>query len=133
MGLSKAAKGEAVRVTIREANGAGLTGKQLQAALDYTESQVQSGLVVVRDVLALDHGTPLTWNSRDGYQFAKDASVWIKYERAFFRAEAKRIKRMLTGTIEPHKALLPDDDWINHVAQQLGGFQGALALLGHEN
>ncbi|GLY08570.1 hypothetical protein Acsp01_89490 [Actinoplanes sp. NBRC 101535] len=83
--------GDLVRVALMEARPAGLTTRQLVTATELSAYQVQSGLRFLREVLAAQNLTPLTWTRRDGYQLSTDPADWIAYERACVRIELTRV------------------------------------------
>ena len=88
--------------------------------------QIQSGIRFLREVLAAQNLTRLTWTRADGYQLSAD---WIAYERACVRTELTRIARLLSSTVIPHAQKLPDDEWVQLVLGQLTGVKSALGLL----
>lgn len=100
--------GDLVRVALMEARPAGLTTRQLVTATELSAYQVQSGLRFLREVLAAQNLTPLTWTRRDGYQLSTDPADWIAYERACVRTELTRIARLLSSTVIPHAQKLPE-------------------------
>jgi hypothetical protein len=113
--------GDLVRVASMEARPAGLTTRQLVTATELSPYQVQSGLRFVREVLAAENLTPLTWTRRDGYQLSQDPAEWIAYERACVRIELTRIARLLSSSVIPHAQKLPDNEWVQLVLGQLTG------------
>lgn len=121
--------GDLVRVALMEARPPGLTARQLVTATELSAYQVQSGLRFVREVLAAENLTPLTWTRRDGYQLSTEPADWIAYERACVRTELTRIARLLSSTVVPHAQRLPDDEWVQLVLGQLTGVKSALGLL----
>jgi hypothetical protein len=121
--------GDLVRVALMEARPAGLTTRQLVTATELSPYQVQSGLRFVREVLAAENLTPLTWTRRDGYQLSQDPAEWIAYERACVRIELTRIARLLSSSVIPHAQKLPDNEWVQLVLGQLTGVKSALGLL----
>jgi hypothetical protein len=121
--------GDLVRVALMEARPAGLSTRQLVAATELSAYQVQSGLRFLREVLAAQNLTPLTWTRRDGYQLSTDPADWIAYERSCVRIELTRISRFLSSTVIPHAQKLPDDEWVQLVLGQLTGVKSALGLL----
>ncbi|ROP34475.1 hypothetical protein [Couchioplanes caeruleus] len=98
-------------------------------ATELSAYQVRAGVTYLRDVAAAEHMTPLTWSRRDGYRFSAEPGDWIAYERACVRTELTRIARLISATVEPHAARLPDDDWVQLVLGQLTGVKSALGLL----
>jgi hypothetical protein len=54
---------------------------------------------------------------------------WIEYEKKQFRLILGRFTRMITGTLDPHLARYPDDDWAQVAAAQLTGVRAPLAQL----
>lgn len=121
--------GDLVRVALMEARPAGLTGRQLATATELSPYQVQSGLRFVREVLAAENMTPLTWTRSDGYKLSNDPAEWTAYERACVRTELTRIGRLLSSSVIPHAQKIPDDEWVQLVLGQLTGVKSALGLL----
>lgn len=129
MGLPPNVSGDAVRVALMEARPAGLTTRQLVTATEMSAYQVQSGIRFLRDTLAAENLTPLTWTRTDGYRFSDDPADWIAYERACVRVELTRVARLLSSSVIPHAQRLPDDEWVQLVLGQLTGVKSALGLL----
>jgi hypothetical protein len=121
--------GDLVRVALMEARPAGLSTRQLVTATEMSAYQVQSGLRFLREVLAAENLTPLTWTRAEGYRLSTDPADWIAYERACVRTELTRLARLLSSTVIPHAQKLPDDEWVQLVLGQLTGVKSALGLL----
>ena len=121
--------GEAVWSALMEARPAGLTLAQLALATRLGHSQVRRGLLHIKEIAALEHETPLTWSQQGGYQLSGESEDWIRYERAQFRMELTRISRLLSGTIAPHAAARPEDEFARLLLDQLGGVKASLTLL----
>lgn len=121
--------GDLVRVALMEARPAGLQTRQLVAATRLTPSQVARGVRHLRDVGAAEHLTPIIWRRRDGYLFSDEPADWIEYEKQQFRQILGRLTRMITGTLDPHLARYPDDEWAQLAAAQLTGVRATLAQL----
>ncbi|MGW7314721.1 hypothetical protein [Streptomyces sp. NPDC054865] len=121
--------GDLVRVSLMEARPAGLTTRQLAAATRLKKSQVTRGIRHLRDVGAAEHLTPIVWRPRDGYMFSDDPADWIEYEKKQFRQVLTRLTRMITGTLDPHLARHPDDEWAQLAVAQLTGVRATLAQL----
>jgi len=101
----------------------------LQLATRLGLSQVRRGLMHIKEIAALEHETPLTWSREVGYQLSGECEDWIRYERAQFRMELTRISRLLSGTIAPHAAARPEDEFARLLLDQLGGVKASLTLL----
>ncbi|MFI6084210.1 hypothetical protein ACIBBB_25065 [Streptomyces sp. NPDC051217] len=121
--------GDLVRVSLMEARPAGLHTRQLISATRLTKSQVARGIRHLRDVGAAEHLTPVIWRHRDGYKFSDDPADWIEYEKKQFRQILGRLTRMITGTLDPHLARYPDDEWAQLASAQLTGVRATLAQL----
>ncbi|CAM5554327.1 RacP protein OS=Streptomyces fumanus OX=67302 GN=GCM10018772_61450 PE=4 SV=1 [Streptomyces fumanus] len=122
--------GDLVRVALMEARPAGLNTRQLITATSLTKSQVTRGIRHLRDVGAAEHHlTPIIWRRRDGYLFSDEPADWIEYEKKQFRLILGRLTRMITGTLDPHLARYPDDEWAQLASAQLTGVRATLAQL----
>lgn len=121
--------GDLVRAALMEARPAGLQTRQLIAATRLTRSQVERGIRHLRDVGAAEHLTPIIWRQRDGYLFSDDPADWIEYEKRQFLEILHRLTRMITGTLDPHLARHPDDEWAQMAIAQLTGVRATLAQL----
>ncbi|MFG3296589.1 hypothetical protein ACGF3G_48395 [Streptomyces sp. NPDC048179] len=121
--------GDLVRVALMEARPAGLHTYQLMAATRLTRSQVGRGIRHVRDVVAAEDLTPITWTRRDGFMFSDDPADWIEYDKRQFRQILGRLTRVITGTLDPHLARYPDDEWAQLATAQLTGVRATLAQL----
>lgn len=108
----------------------GFTGKSpVVAATRPTPSQVARGVRHRRDVGAAEHLTPIIWRRRDGYLFSDEPADWIAYEKKQFRLVLGRLTRLITGTLDPHLARYPDDEWAQLASAQLTGVRATLAQL----
>ncbi|WP_235215212.1 hypothetical protein [Phaeacidiphilus oryzae] len=121
--------GDLVCTALMEARPAGLHTVQLVAATRLKKSQVQRGIRHLRDVVAAEHLTPITWRRKDGYMFSDDPVDWIDYEKRQLAQLLGRLTRMITGTLDPHLARCPDDEWAQLVDAQLTGVRATLAQL----
>ncbi|MFG2030505.1 hypothetical protein [Streptomyces alfalfae] len=121
--------GDLARVALMEARPAGLHTVQLVAATRLKKSQVQRGIRHLRDVGAAENLTPIIWRRKDGYMFSDDPADWIEYEKKQLAQVLGRLTRMITGTLAPHLARCPDDEWAQLVAAQLTGVSATLAQL----
>ncbi|MGW6753129.1 hypothetical protein [Streptomyces sp. NPDC055006] len=121
--------GDLVRVALMEARPAGLQTRQLITATRLTKYQVERGIRHLRDVGAAEHLTPIIWRRRDGYLFSDDPADWIEYEKKQFCLILGRLTRMITGTLDPHLARYPDDEWAQPASAQLTGVRATLAQL----
>ncbi|MFI8930565.1 hypothetical protein ACIG3E_23145 [Streptomyces sp. NPDC053474] len=121
--------GDLVRVALMEARPAGLHTYQLMSATRLTRSQVSRGIRHLRDVGAAEHLTPIIWRRKDGYMFSDDPADWIEYEKKQLAQILGRLARMITGTLAPHLARYPDDEWAQLVTDQLTGVRSTLAQL----
>ncbi|MDQ0904093.1 hypothetical protein QFZ22_000078 [Streptomyces canus] len=54
--------------------------------------------------------------------FPDDPADWIEYDERQFRQTLGRRTRLITGTLDPHLARYPDDEWA-----QLTGVRATLA------
>ncbi|MFD7079991.1 hypothetical protein [Streptomyces sp. NPDC059918] len=114
--------GDLVRVALMEARPAGLQTRQRVAATRLTPSQVARGVRHLRDVGPAEHLTPIIWRRRDGYLFSDEPAERIEYEKKHFQLIPGRLTRMITGTLDPHLARYPDDEWAQLAsAQPTGG------------
>lgn len=75
------------------------------------------------------HLTPLIWDRREGYRFSDEPADWIVYEQAQFHAELTRITRLITATVAPHAAARPEDEFAQHLLDQLTGIKAALSMM----
>lgn len=92
-------------------------------------NQVSVGLTWVRDVAAGEHTTPVTWTREHGYQLAPDADICRAYEHAQLRSKLVGLTRLARGTIGPHAALDPDDEWVRRAAHIVTATCDSLELL----
>ncbi|MEU7584605.1 hypothetical protein AB0B50_44330 [Streptomyces sp. NPDC041068] len=58
-----------------------------------------------------------------------DPADWIEYEKKQLAQILGRLTRMITGTLDPHLARYPDDEWAHLVTDQLTGVRCTLAQL----
>jgi hypothetical protein len=121
--------GDLVRASLIEARPAGLHTRQLVAATRLKKSQVVRGVRQIRDVAAAEHLTPIIYTRKDGYLFSGDPADWIEYEKRQFREILGRLTRMITGTLDPHLARCPADEWAQLAVAQLTGVRATLAQL----
>lgn len=121
--------GDLVRAALMEARPAGLHTRQLVAATRLTPSKVTRGIEHLRDIGAAEHLTPIIWRRRDGYMFSDEPADWIEYEKKQFAQILHRLTRVITGTLDPHLARHPDDEWANLAVAQLTGVRATLAQL----
>lgn len=121
--------GDLVRVALMEARPSGLKTRQLVAATRLSPGQVARGMRHVRDVAAAEHLTPIIWTWREGYMFSDDPADWIAYEKKQFKQLVGRLTRVITGTLDPHLARYPDDEWAQLATAQLMGVRATLAQL----
>jgi hypothetical protein len=128
-GLPSHVCGEQVRVALLEARPAGLTSKQLVAATGLSLAQVRRGIGYLRDFLASQHLQPLIWTRGEGYRLDPPVEDLIAYELAQFDMQLARITRFLTGTIDPHFAQTPREEWITNVHDQVKGIRSGLKVL----
>lgn len=127
--LPPAVSADRVRAALVEARPAGLTSKQLVAATELSPAQVRRGLAELRDIAAAMGLQPLIWSVSAGYRFCTDPGELQAYERAVFARRLTEISRLLTGTVAPHAALFPQDEWVQLVHAQLGGVKASLGIL----
>lgn len=119
--------GDLVRVALMEARPAGLQTRQLVAATRLTPSQVARGDRHLREVGTAEHLTPIIWRPKDGYLFSDEPAYWIEYEKKQFRLILGRLTRMIMGTLDPHLARYPEDEWAQLASAQLTGVRATLA------
>ncbi|MGQ4381719.1 hypothetical protein ACN6K9_006472 [Streptomyces sp. SAS_267] len=103
--------------------------EQLVAATRLSPSQIARGVRHLRDVGASEHLTPIIWRRKDGYLFSDDPADWIEYEKRQFREILGRLTRVITGTLDPHLARYPADEWAQLAVAQLTGVRATLAQL----
>lgn len=127
--LPPAVSADRVRAALVEARPAGLTFKQLVAATELSPAQVRRGLAELRDIAASLDLQPLIWSPSVGYRFSVDPAELEAYERAVFARKLTEISRLLTGTVAPHAAVFPQDEWVQLVHAQLGGVKASLGML----
>ena len=127
--VSSVVCGEAVWSALAEARPSGLTLAQLTLATRLGVSQVRRGILYIREISALQNASPLTWAHRGGYALSVDPEDWIRYERAQFRAELTRVSRLLSGTVAPHLAARPSDEYAQLLMDQLTGMKAQLTTL----
>ncbi|MBT2368851.1 hypothetical protein J7E88_26885 [Streptomyces sp. ISL-10] len=61
--------------------------------------------------------------------FSDDPADWIEYEKRQFRQILGRLTQVITGTLDPHLARYPHDDWAQLAAAQLTGVRATLSQL----
>ncbi|MEV0052476.1 hypothetical protein AB0H34_18480 [Saccharopolyspora shandongensis] len=61
--------------------------------------------------------------------FSDDPADWIAYEKKQFSLLLNRLVRTITGTLDPHLARNPEDDWAQTALGLLTGVRTALAQL----
>jgi hypothetical protein len=127
--IKSAVSADRIRIALYEARPGGLTSRQLLSTTDLTVAQLRRGLAELRDVAAMEGLPPLIWTPSGGYQFCGDTAELEAYERALFRRKLTEIGRLITGTIAPHAALHPNDNWVNLVFAQLNGVKASLDIL----
>ncbi|MEV5784611.1 hypothetical protein AB0L42_26920 [Streptomyces sp. NPDC052287] len=121
--------GDLVWASLIEARPAGLHTRQLVAATRLKKSQVARGIGHLRDVAAAEHLTPIIYTYKDGYVFSDEPADWIEYEKKQFRQILGRLTRVITGTLDPHLARCPEDEWAQLAVAQLTGVRATLAQL----
>ncbi|MGW5860692.1 hypothetical protein ACWFRJ_00775 [Streptomyces sp. NPDC055239] len=90
-----------------EVRPAGLRIGQLTHATERTRSQCYTGIRHLRAIAADQGLAPVTWDRIDGYRVADLPEVWIRYERAFFAIEHRRVENFLAGTLAAHRQKEP--------------------------
>ena len=75
------------------------------------KSQVQRSIRHIRDVGAAENPTHIAWRRKDGYMFSDDPADWIEYDKKQLAQVLGRLTRMITGTLAPHLARCPHDEW----------------------
>lgn len=118
-----------IRRVLFEAQGVGLTLPQLMRACELTQSQVRSGLAMLRDQAAEKGWPPVVWTLAEGYRFSGDPEVLRTYEIGEIHEHLVEIRRLMTGTVAPHAALHPADKWIAYLVTQLAAVESTLDLL----
>ncbi|UQA96603.1 hypothetical protein [Streptomyces halobius] len=121
--------GDLVRAALMEAAPSGLKTRHLVAATRLNPWQVTRGLAHIKDVAAAEHLTPITWTFREGFRFSDEPADWIAYEKKQFRQILNRLTRVITGTLDPHLARYPEDEWAQIAVAQLTGVCATLAQL----
>jgi hypothetical protein len=127
--VSSVVCGEAVWTALAEARPSGLTLIHLTMATKLGVSQVRRGVLYICEISGMQHASPLTWAHRGGYQLSVDPEDWIRYERAQFKAELTRVSRLLSGTVAPHLAARPNDEYAQLLMDQLTGMKAQLTTL----
>jgi hypothetical protein len=102
------------------------------AQLDITPAQFRRGLAFVKDVLATDRGSPVTYDPQTWrYSLAlstEDQRV-RDYESYRLRIALKQLKRLYTGTAEPAATLFPHNVTVRRFKRHLEGAVEELELL----
>ncbi|ANZ14821.1 hypothetical protein O1L44_02430 [Streptomyces noursei] len=97
--------GQSVFDALQRAGTRGLTFDELMEATNYTESQVEHGLGVMREALAGMKGTDAVYSYDPNghlYRTAYIPEVAEAYEIMRLKGEATRSLRVLAGTVLPH-------------------------------
>jgi hypothetical protein len=102
-----------------DASPAGLHTVQLVATTRLKKSQVQHGIRHLRNVGAAENLTPIIWRRKNGCMFSDDPGDWIEYEKKQLAQVLGRLTRMITGSLAPHLARCPDDEWAQLVSATL--------------
>lgn len=92
-------------------------------------NQVGVGITWIRDVLASEYGEPIIWARDRGYQLKPDFDLCRAYEHAQLRTKLVGLTRLMSGTIGPHAALDPDDEWVQTAAHIITATCDSLKLL----
>ncbi|MFD5554695.1 hypothetical protein ACFWIA_12760 [Streptomyces sp. NPDC127068] len=92
-----------------------------------TRPQIGRAIRLLRDGIAAENLTLITWTRRDGFMLSDDHADWIEYDKRQFPQILGRLTRVITGTFEPHLARYPDDEWAQLAPAQLTGVRATLA------
>ncbi|MEV1025636.1 hypothetical protein [Streptomyces sp. NPDC050264] len=92
---------EALRATLMEARPAGLEMPQLMRSTERTQSQVRSGLAMLRDLIAGQGVLPLRYSCSDGYQFTSDPLELQECEAGMVHQKLTEIRRLLPARLDP--------------------------------
>ncbi|KAB2340548.1 RacP protein [Actinomadura rudentiformis] len=123
---------ERITMALKEARPAGLTTKQLVTSTGLTISQVRSGLLYIRTTAAMANLTPLTWTRAEGWKLSLERAEWAAFVRAVSTQACTRMDRLMTSTIGPWAALMPDDDDVQLILDQITGVRAALIVLSRD-
>ncbi|MFI7443198.1 hypothetical protein [Nonomuraea indica] len=124
--LSEMVCGDRVYSALIEARPAGLTFKQLIKATQMSAHHTRKGLNYVKDVLALERKTPLTWTRKDGFRLPDNPADWIAFEVDGLSAELNRITRITKQVFAPHAAARPDDAFAELALDYISGMKAGL-------
>ena len=111
--------GAEVQRALLEVRPAGLHSRQLVAAIDPITNQLRRRGLCLCEVLALEGCIPLVCSPKDGCALSYEALDWIVYERRVFTTLLRRIERLLSGTVHPHAAALPEDQTVATVLEDV--------------
>lgn len=118
MRLARHISGERVFEAL-QAHPDGLPKPALASLTNLSTNQVGIGITWIRDVAAGEHTTPITWTREHGYQLSPDTDILRTYEHAQIRTKLVGLTRLMSGTIAPHTALAPDDEWVQKAAHMV--------------
>lgn len=128
-GLPAHVSGERVLMALMEARPAGLHTGRLMTQTGLSRSQVRRGITYLRDTAADMSLSPLIWDSREGYWFSENPADWALYEYRQFTNYLQAIRRFMSGCVQPHAELQPEDLWVRHILKQLDAAESAFELL----
>lgn len=114
--LPRHVSGEQITLAIMEARPAGLSKPHLLEVTDLTVSQVNTGLLWVREIAASEQQTPFTYTRRDRYRFSDNPADWAEYERSQLLRALTLVLRTVKGTLDPHRQRVPNDSFADLAA-----------------
>lgn len=128
MGLPRHISGERVYEALQN-HPDGLHKAAVAELTGLSLNQVGVGLTWIREVAASEHSTPLTWTRQNGYQLSPGTQICQMYEHGQLRSKLVGMIRLMRGTISPHAALEPDNDWVRRAAHIVTATCDSLELL----
>lgn len=128
MGLPRHISGERVFVALQN-HPDGLHKSAIAELTGLSLNQVGVGLTWIREVAAGEHTSPLTWTRQNGYQLSPGTEILEAYEHSQLRSKLVGLVRLMRGTISPHEALEPDNDWVRRAAHIVTATCDSLELL----
>ncbi len=121
--------GDAVSAALVAARPGGLGLGPLALATGMSVHHARVGLLYYKEYLALAQRMPLTHVHGSGYALSAEVMDWIVYEQKAFAAELTRIERLLSATVAPHAAKMPDDEYAATVRDNLLAVRTAIRNL----
>nr|WP_246619759.1 RacP protein [Streptomyces corallincola] len=87
------------------------------------------GPAALRDVIAEDGWSSPIWTRADCYQFGAERAALEAYERAVLTEKLTEFRRFTTGTVAPHAAAYPGDEWVKRLIAQLNSIESTIDLV----